>query len=720
MRISVLFRTIAFMFVLLFVHGASLAIAVNSIVQPTTCGECNGAIVASAIGGTPPYTYAWSPAPGAGQGTPSIGGLCPGTYTIEVWDGVGGYVAVFIDVLAIPGLNMNGALAVSGVTAACPGQCTGQLWLNENALGGAAPYGIVTTPNMPLNAICGDTPFDLTVTDANGCSGTITTMVPEQHVPSLLWTEVIGPCGSAPTSVIAHFDVLPNFMMVTNPGGAPAPYTIMNGGVAITNGIPGVYAITEILSPPCPSNTYALFYPGIVTDCANVSGDLFVDMNSDCVNDGGDFGLPNRLVSITPGFATLSGPAGNYQRQLPDGTYDLSHTDPVYTQDCPVASPVNFSVDQFTPAVIDLAFTPGPDPDVAVTCAFGPAIVGFGQQLWLTVTNNSGVESGPITLTLDHDPVLNYCQAWACVAPPFGLPIVLPYPTSFTTGQLTWALDAGLAPGETRILSAQLCVPPDPLLLGTNFNYIATATLLLNDANLADNTCTHTETVVGSYDPNDKLARTTSGSSTEWSLENDSMITYTVRFQNTGTSPAVNVVLRDTLQSSLDLSTLKVLGGSHIFSTALNDRVLSFRFDHIMLPDSNANKAGSHGFAQFSIRPVAMSPGSSVENFADIHFDFNPPIRTNTSVVQAPLNTSANVLDRIAMSLYPNPAGDLLFLTTPFGQAVDVTIVAMDGRVMQRDRQVSDVIDVSGLAPGGYLVQLSAANELVNTRFVKQ
>ena len=182
----------------------------------------------------------------------------------------------------------------------------------------------------------------------------------------------------------------------------------------------------------------------------------------------------------------------------------------------------------------------------------------------------------------------------------------------------------------------------------------------------------------------------------------------------------MNVVLVDSIASAFDLSSLKILGGSHTFSTALNDRVLSFRFDHIMLPDSNANEAGSHGFAQFSIRPVAMSPGSSLENFADIYFDFNPPIRTNTSIVQAPQNTSINSLRGTALGLYPNPAGDQLFLTTPFGQVVDATIMAMDGRVVQRSRQVNNVIDVSGLAPGSYLVQFSVANELVKARFVKR
>jgi len=689
----------------LFLSLSAQALSVNFTVQPATCGECNGSILAYASGGVGSYTYAWSPVPGTGQGTPYINGLCAGTWSLEVWDSMGDNVTVSIVVPMITGLNMVGALAASSVNAACPGQCTGQLLLNENALGGSAPYAFTTLPAMPLNAICGDTPFDLTVTDANGCTGTITTVVPERMIPSLLFTEVIGACGGIPTSVVAHFNVLPDVFMVTSPGGAPHPYSIVNGGIAIVGGLAGIYTITELSTPPCPSTTWPITYPATVIECATVSGDLFVDVDGDCIRNGTDFGLVGHLVEIAPGFATLTNALGHYQRQLPDGTYDLLVSDPTYTQDCPVASPVNFSVAELSPATIDLAFTPGLDPDVAISCAFGPAIVGFGQNIWLTLTNNSGVASGPITVSLDHDPTLTYCNFWYCIAPPYNQPLVLPYPTSFTSGQVLWQLDAGLAPGASRMLSVQLCVPADVGLLGTVMDYTTTATLTLNDTDLSDNTCTHSETVVGSYDPNDKQARTSSGSASEWSIANDSLITYTIRFQNTGTAPAVNVVLVDTLQTTLDLSTLKILGASHTYSTALNGRVLSFTFDHIMLPDSNTNEAGSHGFAQFSIRPMTMAEGSSVENFADIYFDFNPPIRTNTSVVSAPLSTGLQFTAAPTLTVFPNPGNADLMLDLPPGPHT-ITLFDATGRavVQQRTTDTRPVINTEALPAGLYRI----------------
>lgn len=704
LEIQWLMRAILFS-CLLSIPFCARAISVNYTAQPSTCGACNGAINAAAIGGTPPYSYLWSPAPPTGQGTAQVSGLCGGTYSLEVWDSMGATVTVTIDVVALPGLNVNAALAASWVMEACAGQCTGQIFLNENLLGGQSPYAISTSPSMPLNALCGDTPFDLTVTDANGCTATITTMVPEYDAPSLLYTEVNGPCGGTPTSLVAYFDVLPANMYMTTMGGAPMPVTIVNGGVAITSGIPGVYVLTDFGLPPCSSNIYTIIYPPTVTDCASVSGDLFVDVNGNCANDSGDFGLANRTVSIDPGFTTLTNAAGHYQRQLPDGSYDLSVSDPVYTQDCPVASPVNFTVDQVTPATIDIAFAPGPDPDIAISCAFNAAVVGFGQELWITVTNNSGLASGPLTITLDHDPVLSYCYWGYCLALPFGAPVMLPYPTSFTTGQLIWDLSAGLLPGQTRLLSARLCVPPDIALLGTDLSYTATATTLLNDADPGNNTCSHTETVVGSYDPNDKLARTSSGSASEWSIANDSLITYTIRFQNTGTAPAVNVVLVDTVAPTLDLASLRILGASHTFSASLEGRVLRFTFDHIMLPDSGSNEPRSHGFAQFSIRPVAMTPGSSVANFADIYFDFNPPIRTNTSVVSAPLTTGLTASIAPVMAVIPNPGTTHFTLSLPPGPHT-VTLFDATGRVVleQRTAEIQSVIATEALPAGLYRV----------------
>jgi hypothetical protein len=139
--------------------------------------------------------------------------------------------------------------------------------------------------------------------------------------------------------------------------------------------------------------------------------------------------------------------------------------------------------------------------------------------------------------------------------------------------------------------------------------------------------------ITDSYDPNDKLVRPT-GTTPEHYTPTGAALSYTVRFQNTGNDYAYQVVVVDTLAAALDLSTLQMGAVSHPYRFNVSGKgrpVLTWTFDDINLPDSTRDQAGSNGFIQFSIRPLAGLPEKTrVENYADIFFDYNPPIRTNT------------------------------------------------------------------------------------------
>jgi len=58
---------------------------------------------------------------------------------------------------------------------------------------------------------------------------------------------------------------------------------------------------------------------------------------------------------------------------------------------------------------------------------------------------------------------------------------------------------------------------------------------------------------------------------------------------------------------------------------------LVFHFENILLPDSTVNEPASHGFVQFRINQLTDNPiGTVIENTADIYFDLNKAIVTNT------------------------------------------------------------------------------------------
>lgn len=136
---------------------------------------------------------------------------------------------------------------------------------------------------------------------------------------------------------------------------------------------------------------------------------------------------------------------------------------------------------------------------------------------------------------------------------------------------------------------------------------------------------------VAAYDPNDKLV-SPQGIGEEHLVQPGTELTYTIRFQNTGTDTAFKVVIVDTLSEHLDISTFRTIGSSHNYVVevkGLQKPVISFVFNNILLPDSNVNEPASNGYISFKIKPKNSTPLETlISNFADIYFDFNVPVRT--------------------------------------------------------------------------------------------
>lgn len=138
--------------------------------------------------------------------------------------------------------------------------------------------------------------------------------------------------------------------------------------------------------------------------------------------------------------------------------------------------------------------------------------------------------------------------------------------------------------------------------------------------------------IIDSYDSNDKRVQPI-GTTADHYTGTGKPLRYTLRFQNTGTDYAYTVTVVDTLSEHLDVSTLEAGAVSHPYQFTITGKgrpVLTWTFNGINLPDSSRDKAGSNGLIQFAIRPKAELPlKTRIENFADIFFDYNPPVRTN-------------------------------------------------------------------------------------------
>ena len=174
--------------------------------------------------------------------------------------------------------------------------------------------------------------------------------------------------------------------------------------------------------------------------------------------------------------------------------------------------------------------------------------------------------------------------------------------------------------------------------------------------------------VRNSFDPNDKQAVPTGFDEAHYIYPNTDL-EYTIRFQNTGNDTAFRVVLIDTLSRFLDPSSIQIGASSHPVDYRLEgNRVLKFTFQPIALPDSTTNPEASQGYVTFRIRQNPNLPeGTVIRNNADIYFDLNEPVRTNTvfhTIHEPPFEvvSAVNVLHDVFVKVetYPNPFSEQL------------------------------------------------------------
>ncbi len=199
---------------------------------------------------------------------------------------------------------------------------------------------------------------------------------------------------------------------------------------------------------------------------------------------------------------------------------------------------------------------------------------------------------------------------------------------------------------------------------------------------------------VGAYDPNDKTGFPL-GYGPQNRIRPGQDLEYMIRFQNTGTDTAFTVVIRDTLSAWLDPASVVPGASSHPYSWSLSGNgTLSFRFDQIMLPDSHKNVAASQGFVSFRLAQSANVPlGSKIFNKAEIYFDFNSPIVTNTTlhtvqIQQVTNTTEAAVSKNNTTAVSPNPMRESAIIRLNNGVFYDhqITLTDMLGRIVQQQR----------------------------------
>lgn len=239
---------------------------------------------------------------------------------------------------------------------------------------------------------------------------------------------------------------------------------------------------------------------------------------------------------------------------------------------------------------------------------------------------------------------------------------------------------------------------------------------------------TFSNEITCAYDPNDK---------TVWPdrkhLDNQTLftedLTYRIRFQNTGTDTAFNIVVTDTLSPLLDWSTFRIMDNSHPMTTKhYDDGTVEFAFKDILLPDSHVNEPKSHGYIYYRIKPKkGLNEGSEIFNTAYIFFDFNPPIATNTTrnlMVSKIIGGGIELKpteEGATLTIYPNPSEYELNIELSQTEPARLQIINISGQTLQEQSFSSThhTLNVSQLPKGIYLINVWQGSKQLQARFVK-
>ena len=685
-------------------------LTVNLQVTHQTCFYTNGAVQALASGGTPPYTYAWN----TGATNLSLIGVPAGTYSVTVTDAISDQVTAQVDLFTLP---YQFDAIINGMPWCVSPRNAFEDPLVSGMMNTWTVNGMPTTLSgggyIQFDANMFDSNYSYTVDDGNGCSGTVSGFNGPQitNWPALTITSVEPSCDNLNIGTIdVHAaSAVPGdgFVPVVNlfrEDGVPvyqAASPDANLDVHFVDLAPGNYGVHwwlgvtgENLDPgTCSYDTVWVTVPSLGLNCGSVQGISYIDLDGDCVQDGNEVGVPYSPLLVQPGNeAVLTNAFGQFAFGLPNGNYTLEQTDPTLVPICPATQPVPFTVNTDL-TTIDLANGSTEPLDLRASLSGALFRPGFNGHYHLLVRNDSPQLSGPVTVTLTLDATLTYVSSEVA-------PVV-------NGNTLTWDLGA-FTSYQWMQWNVTVNVPVGTAL-GTSLSSTLAVSNTLPDANAANDTDLAVDVVVGSYDPNDKRAQTSTRSSEAlYFIDQDEWVDYTIRFQNTGTFPAEFVVITDTMAAELDMLTFEQGVASHPFEVIFKPgRVIEWRFDNINLPDSTSDEAGSHGLVKFRMRPQGpLLPGTVIENTANIFFDYNDPVITEPSVLTAEFSTQVWVQELGQLTIYPNPATDQLRVGVDHGAIVRVRIVSVDGRevLQQFLGDPSGAIDVAHLASGAYVL----------------
>jgi len=292
--------------------ACALALTVDSV-EPTSCSAENGVANLSVSGGTPPYVFSYN---GETSNNSNLINLGAGNYSVIVTDGNNCTAINNFTILE----NEPPVLSVDLQNNATCNSANGSFTLSVNE--GAAPFiytfNGATSGSPVFNNLFSGT-YSVTVTDADGCTDSITVTLADSNPPIIAISQLNrATCGDS------------NGSLVVVAGGGTAPFVYSIDGVEQNNGnfnnlAEGIYSIGIRDGNACTAQLNAVI--GDTPPVAIVAADI---INPVCGNENGQFSV-NVTGGSTPFSYTLNGSPTNQISftNLGVGTYTVVATDAV-------------------------------------------------------------------------------------------------------------------------------------------------------------------------------------------------------------------------------------------------------------------------------------------------------------------------------------------------------------------------------------------------------
>jgi hypothetical protein len=635
--------------------SATTPISVTYSTVPSSCTVATGAATIFPTGGASPYSILWYTFPSSTGN--SISSKPPGSYSFKVTDANG---CIRTGNVVIPQSGMLNASG-QGNTVICP-TTTGSVWVTVSGTNPPFTYAwsnsatTATISNVPLGA------YSCTITDAAGC----------QVIKGALLNQTslitIGLNANGSTCLYSA-----NGIVVANASGGTPPYTYQwsnsQTGPTATQLLTGYYWVTATDANGCQKSAQA-YVPNNATanNCfCTITGTVYADANSNCVRNNGENGIPNVQIYITGFGYVYTNSNGVYSKQVPSGTYTVTQS---VQQIYPLAScqqnnqVVTVTAGPNCVSTVNFANNVIPLSDLQIiTTHYAPPIPGNSYNQRLILQNNGTQNENTIKLGYKHDGQLSYSSntPWSLVQPnsasnPTWFRVNSGFPTmgpgTYSTSFVNYNVPTNI-PLNTQVVFEDTVANNAPI--GTTW---------LTDNTPWNNVNTYNAYVVGSFDPNFKEVMPQGTGPQGNILAKDSILTYVVHFQNEGSYFAQNVVVVDTIDSDLRLTSMKPGYSTHRYSAEISETgVAKFTFANIYLPwKSSYGDAQSSGLFVYTIRLKKNLPiGTKITNRAAIYFDFNEPIITNTTLntlTQATGLADVTAVGQNDVLLFPNPAGN--------------------------------------------------------------